>query len=256
MFHINSYMPVCNRTKKYFISPNLGYSSSILPFYVCHLPSTHSYLLCKYLYRFFMLIHIYVPKNYFISSNLGYSSILPFYVCHLTRTHSYVLYKYYIKIADRMDARVEEALQTLTDIAEIGEYMKRETKEEMLKAVSALKNYFTVQEKALTAKSEKNIPSVEVKDAQTETMPEENLSYTEQVATSSGRKQKPTRSSQHVLLTPTGEMANDQSQEMANDQSHVSHQVLEQRITEKISEKIRPMVEGITNNIKKMKLQP
>ena len=155
MFHINSYMPVCNRTKKYFISPNLGYSSSILPFYVCHLPSTHSYLLCKYLYRFFMLIHIYVPKNYFISSNLGYSSILPFYVCHLTRTHSYVLYKYYIKIADRMDARVEEELQTLTDIAEIGEYMKRETKEEMLKAVSALKNYFTVQEKALTAKSEK-----------------------------------------------------------------------------------------------------
>ena len=78
--------------------------------------------------------------------------------------------------------------------------MKRETKEQILKAVSALKNYFTVQEKALTAKREKNIPSVEVKDAQTETMPEENLSYTaEQVATSRGRKQKPTRSNQHIL---------------------------------------------------------
>ena len=103
-------------------------------------------------------------------------------------------------MADRMEARVEEALQTLTDIAEIGGYMKRETKEQMLKVVSALKNYFTVQEKALTAKSEKNIPSVEVKDAQTETMPEENLSYSaEQVATSSGRKQRPTRSNQHIL---------------------------------------------------------
>ena len=64
-----------------------------------------------------------------------------------------------------MDARVEEALQTLTDIAEVGGYMKRETKEEILKAVSALKNYFTVQKKTLTAKSEKNIPPVEVKDA-------------------------------------------------------------------------------------------
>ena len=80
-------------------------------------------------------------------------------------------------MAARMDARVEEALQTLTDIAELGGYMKREMKEEMLKAVSALKNYFTVQEKALIAKSEKNIPSVEVKDAQTETMPEENQLY-------------------------------------------------------------------------------
>ena len=39
-----------------------------------------------------------------------------------------------------MEARVEEALQTLTDIAEIGGYMKRETKEQMLKAVSTLKN--------------------------------------------------------------------------------------------------------------------
>ena len=47
-----------------------------------------------------------------------------------------------------MDACVEEVLQTLTDIAEIGGCMKRETKEEMPKAVSALKNYFTVQEKA------------------------------------------------------------------------------------------------------------
>ena len=35
-----------------------------------------------------------------------------------------------------MDARVEEALQTLTDITEVGGYMKRETKEEILKAVS------------------------------------------------------------------------------------------------------------------------
>ena len=46
-----------------------------------------------------------------------------------------------------MDARVEEALQTLTDITEVGGYMKRETKEEILKAVSAVKNYFTVQKK-------------------------------------------------------------------------------------------------------------
>ena len=45
-------------------------------------------------------------------------------------------------MADRMEARVEEALQTLADIAEIGGYMKRETKEQMLKAASALKNYF------------------------------------------------------------------------------------------------------------------
>ena len=45
-----------------------------------------------------MLILIYqcaiVRKKYFISPNLGYSSILQFYVCHLSRTRSYVIYKY------------------------------------------------------------------------------------------------------------------------------------------------------------------
>ena len=52
----------------------------------------------------------------------------------------------------------------------------------------------------INTKSEKIIPSLEVKDAQTKTMTEENLSYTaEQVATSSGRKQKPTRSNLHIL---------------------------------------------------------
>ena len=41
--------------------------------------------------------------------------------------------------------------------------MKRETKEEVLKAVSALKHYFTVQRKVLRTEKEENMPLMEVK---------------------------------------------------------------------------------------------
>ena len=86
-------------------------------------------------------------------------------------------------------AHIESALETITSITEMGRYLKNGKKEEILKAVSVLKNCFDIITN--TAEEENSEKNNEVKEQQTQSTVSGDVSRTTgQVAPSIGSTQK------------------------------------------------------------------
>ena len=90
-----------------------------------------------------------------------------------------------IIMADMADTLVESALKSLETIAETGGFMKKETKDEMLQAVSVIRNYFdTVNTTGEDENPSMKNPRKQAEEAKTNMIQGEGSRFTRQVAPS------------------------------------------------------------------------
>lgn len=147
-------------------------------------------------------------------------------------------------MAEAVNEHVESALQSLINIVEIGGYLKKEMKDDILKAVSTLRECFSVikmDESRENAKNKDNaISEYEVNNVQTEG---EDSSAGGHVAPSVDPTRETGSGNQHTP-TPSGTTSNDDIQPANHDT------MLEAKITDKITQNVRLMMDAFTNSVK------
>ena len=165
------------------------------------------------------------------------------------------------KMAEDAEVRLERAIQIIEDITETGGYMKNEIKKAMQQAVRDIKMCVTEIKTNRGKYTEGKVNQcIEAKEPQTEaTQGDENntaglvaTSINEPATQSSGNRHSLTPGGGTIEAVQTDYECSVDTGKTVQVQNTLSETELERKITDNVNQKLKYMMEAITNDIRKM----